>query len=788
MFYLNQFQSFPPAFMKTLWLLLFLGFLIHVSCLNFSYSTMEDNSRLDFLYANGSDLAGGALQITRDSRNSNFPSQNLSGRVVYKDLFKLWRENGSVASFNTSFILNIFPTMGTGGEGLAFILTNNMTLPSNSDGQWLGIVNRESNGSSMNHIVAVEFDTRKSYIEDVDGNHVGVDVNSIYSIIQIPLGQYNVNLSSGQDVRSTIKYDGELKIMTVWVSMLNDTTRNQSNPVISWPIDLSQHLLEEVYVGFSASTGEYTQLNCIKSWNFISNDIGKDDEKQLLWILVVIPLAFIFCGGVLCYHRRRVKIASIEKNHTGQSLESMLTDSTTGARRFQLKELRSATENFDDKNKLGEGGFGKVYKGFLKKTNEMVAVKRISKESDQGEQEFVAEVMTIGFLNHKNLVRLIGWCCEKKELLLVYEFLPKGSLHKLIFSNESSSEEELESNWERRHKIIHGVASALSFLHDGCRRTTLHRDVKTSNVMLDSDYTARLGDFGLARMIQHDGITHHTTKAVAGTWGYIAPEYALTRRASKETDVYGFGVLCMVVACGRRPVCDHNLQNHNSNDHNNDGVNIEVENNNNDDGDGDDDENGNYSNDNSVIININNNNNNRAGNHNNDNITITGDIHSNNNNYNITIIDSGDNHRNHNGCNDDDDDGGGNNNSDGDDRIRNPNNNNINVADGDNSNNTTIVDWLWASYGRGRVLEAADRRLRGKFDKEQMGHVLRLGLACCHPNPNERPSMREAVQVLTGEALAPEPPKVKPAFMWPVHCALVPLEEISTTGAGYVDG
>jgi len=176
-------------------------------------------------------------------------------------------------------------------------------------------------------------------------------------------------------------------------------------------------------------------------------------------------------------------------------------------------------------------------------------VKRVSKNSRQGKKEFIAEVTTIGSLHHKNLVKLIGWCYESKELLLVYELMPNGSLDKYLF-NQSS---ELESHWKTRNGVIRDVAQALDYLHNGCEKRVLHRDIKANNIMLDFDYVAKLGDFGLARIVQIRNVTHHSTKEIAGTRGYMAPETFLTGKATVETDVYAFGVLVLEVVCGKRP-------------------------------------------------------------------------------------------------------------------------------------------------------------------------------------------------------------------------------------------
>ncbi|RLN00705.1 L-type lectin-domain containing receptor kinase IX.1-like [Panicum miliaceum] len=220
----------------------------------------------------------------------------------------------------------------------------------------------------------------------------------------------------------------------------------------------------------------------------------------------------------------------------------------TGPKRFRYGELAIATGNFSDKQKLGEGGFGSVYKGFLKDVNLHVAIKRVSKGSKQGRKEYASEVRIISRLRHRNLVQLIGWCHGGSELLLVYEMMPNGSLDTHLYS---ASDGELLP-WPLRHEIVLGLGSALLYLHQDWEQCVLHRDIKPSNVMLDASFHAKLGDFGLARLVDH-GRGSHTT-VLAGTMGYMDPECIITGRASAESDIYSFGVVLLEIACGRRPM------------------------------------------------------------------------------------------------------------------------------------------------------------------------------------------------------------------------------------------
>jgi serine/threonine protein kinase len=173
-------------------------------------------------------------------------------------------------------------------------------------------------------------------------------------------------------------------------------------------------------------------------------------------------------------------------------------------------------------------------------------------ESEQGMKEFVAEVATIGRLRHRNLVQLLGYCRLKDQLLLVYDYMPNGSLEKHLYTHDENSP---VLNWAQRLQVIKGVASGLLYIHEEWEQVVIHRDVKASNVLLDGEMNARLGDFGLARLHSHDAELLHTT-VVAGTFGYIAPELALTGKASPLTDVFAFGAFLLEVVTGRRPVED----------------------------------------------------------------------------------------------------------------------------------------------------------------------------------------------------------------------------------------
>ncbi|XP_074555731.1 putative serine/threonine-protein kinase PIX13 [Curcuma longa] len=223
---------------------------------------------------------------------------------------------------------------------------------------------------------------------------------------------------------------------------------------------------------------------------------------------------------------------------------------------YTFAELRSSTRNFKPECVLGEGGFGKVYKGWVEEktlnpsksgVGTMVAVKKLNPESVQGLEEWQSEVNFLGRLSHPNLVKLLGYCWEDKELLLVYEYMPSGSLENHLFKRETDTE---QLSWNLRLKIAIGAARGLAFLHSS-EKQIIYRDFKASNILLDTNYNAKLSDFGLAKHGPTGGNSHVTTR-IMGTYGYAAPEYVVTGHLYVKSDVYGFGVVLLELLTGRR--------------------------------------------------------------------------------------------------------------------------------------------------------------------------------------------------------------------------------------------
>ncbi|CAN6803329.1 unnamed protein product [Brassica oleracea var. botrytis] len=261
---------------------------------------------------------------------------------------------------------------------------------------------------------------------------------------------------------------------------------------------------------------------------------GKNKTGIIVGVIVGLGLLSILVGVVVFIIRKRRKPYTDD-----EELLSMEIKPYT----FTYSELKSATQDFNLSNKLGEGGFGPVYKGNLKDGRE-VAVKLLSVGSRQGKGQFVAEIVTISTVLHRNLVTLYGCCFEGDHRLLVYEYLPNGSLDQALFGEKS-----LLLDWSTRFEICLGVARGLVYLHEEARVRIVHRDVKASNILLDSELVPKVSDFGLAKLY-HDKKTHIST-GVAGTIGYLAPEYAMRGHLTEKTDVYAFGVVALELVSGR---------------------------------------------------------------------------------------------------------------------------------------------------------------------------------------------------------------------------------------------
>ncbi|XP_062144929.1 L-type lectin-domain containing receptor kinase IX.1-like [Alnus glutinosa] len=532
---------FFSLFKLPLFFLLFI--LPSANSVSFKISRFESNAS-NILYHGDAVPSVGAVEMNKVNYLCRVGWATFVERVPHSD-----SNTGNLSDFTTHFSF-IIDTTGSSsyGHGLVFFMAPvGFEIPPNSAGGFLGLFNTTTSDSSQNQIVLVEFDSYVNTEWDPPVEHVGINNNSISSAVYT---SWNASLHSGDTVDASIVYNATTKNLSVSWSY-ERTSNSKENTSLSYNIDLSKVLPDWVTIGFSAATGSFVERHTLLSWEFSSSlEIKETSGKKAKNIRLIVGLTV--SGGVLIaglivafaiFWRHKQKKRTTEETANLTSINDDL-ERGAGPRRFSYNELALATYNFSNERKLGEGGFGAVYKGYLTDLDIPIAVKKISRGSKQGKKEYITEVKIISRLRHRNLVQLIGWCHDKGEFLLVYEFMPNGSLDAHLFGKRSPLP------WVVRYKISLGLASALLYLHEEWEQCVVHRDIKSSNVILDSSFAVKVGDFGLARLMDHE--LGPQTTGLAGTLGYMAPEYISTGRASKESDVYSFGVVALEIATGRR--------------------------------------------------------------------------------------------------------------------------------------------------------------------------------------------------------------------------------------------
>ncbi|XP_021906073.1 probable L-type lectin-domain containing receptor kinase S.7 [Carica papaya] len=526
---------------------------------NFSSFTLRNITLLG-----DSHLRNGVVGLTRES---GVPSSS-SGTLIYNYPVPFFdQESNTTASFSTEFsfsIRNANPGSSF-GDGLAFFLSpDNQTL--GSPGGYLGLVN--SSQLTKNKFLAIEFDTRLDpHFNDPSDNHVGLDIDSLISIKTADPISEGIDLKSGNSTTAWIDYKNDMRILNVFLG--RSSFGKPKNPLLTLDIDLSPYLKEIMYVGFSGSTEGSTEVHLIEKWSFQTSGFlpvrprshPHNVSDSSVTVIPAIPgsnstsnhhkklgLGFGIAGpAFFCVVLLVFGYISVRKWRRTRADKSLKPELVTGPRQFSYKELYTATRGFHSSRIIGRGAFGEVYKAFFVSSGQISAVKR-SRHSHEGKTEFLAELSIIAGLRHRNLVQLQGWCVEKDELLLVYEFMPNGSLDKLLYHESGTN----LLTWSHRKTIALGLASVITYLHQECEQQVIHRDIKTSNIMLDRNFNPRLGDFGLARLMDHDKSPVSTL--TAGTMGYLAPEYLQYGKATEKTDVFSYGVVILEVACGRRPI------------------------------------------------------------------------------------------------------------------------------------------------------------------------------------------------------------------------------------------
>ncbi|CAJ1936161.1 unnamed protein product [Sphenostylis stenocarpa] len=519
----------------------------HAASLDFNFQQFGDTG-------NAFNLSGDVypeqkvLQLTKYKADSY-------GRVIYYKLLNLWDKNsGKVADFTTHFSFTInTPNKTYHGDGITFFLADPKFPSSQIDGSGIGLGSREQlknlNYATDYPFVAVEFDT---WVNDWDPgyDHVGIDVNAINTT-------HTTEWFTSMDTRgydAHISFESASNRLSITFTGYKDGVKIEQT--LFSVVNLSDILPEWVEFGFSSATGFFFEEHTLSSWSFNSS-LDMESQKGGSKTKLVIGLSVGLGVGVLILILMVTFLVRWVLRTRGMEDVSLFDHSMDSdfekislPKKFSYEELARATNNFAKENKIGQGGFGAVYRGLIRELSTLVAIKKISRGSTQGVKEYISEVKIISQLRHKNLVQLFGWCHQHNDLLLIYEFMENGSLDSYLFMGKGLL------TWKVRYNIIRGLASALLYLHEEWEECVLHRDIKSSNVMLDSNFNAKLGDFGLARLMDHE--IRSKTTVLAGTIGYLPPEAATRGKASRESDVYSFGVVALEIACGRKAI-DSNM-------------------------------------------------------------------------------------------------------------------------------------------------------------------------------------------------------------------------------------
>ncbi|GLJ28271.1 hypothetical protein SUGI_0555630 [Cryptomeria japonica] len=538
--------------------------------LSFYFSEFTDPEADGIVFAGDAAFSDNALHLTSNSSSEYNSSDRSSGRILFNKTIQL----SSIANFSTHFVFSMYSDGNDfSGDGIAFFLESQGTayiVPQFKYGGWFGLV-----GDTLNvlpDLFAVAFDSRHKIVGTIAHNFSNLNY----------LQKANVSgLNDGTVWNAWIDYNGQAQMLKVYLARGSNGLKSQHSCILSQRVNLSDNLSGNILIGFSSAAVESDETHNIFSWSFNSSlyfkntSVGSNSSGNVseissrgkgrtqvstsTKIFLGVGSGIVACIAVALWgyfsYLRRKRAAFI----SGQKLADMDFDKLLHhiPRRFKLDDLMAGTNNFREDQKLGQGGFGEVYKCILVETNEIVAVKRISEGSRQGIKEFISEVSIVSRLRHRNLVQLLGWCHEQDQLLLVYEYMSNGSLDRHIFrgGEEIGAAEEEEPQvlqWSIRYKIASEIARALLYLHEEWDECVVHRDVKSSNILLDSNFSSKIGDFGLARMVKHERLVQ-TTRA-AGTLGYLAPECVASGKTSPESDVYSFGAVALEIASGKQVI------------------------------------------------------------------------------------------------------------------------------------------------------------------------------------------------------------------------------------------
>ncbi|CAL4992066.1 unnamed protein product [Urochloa decumbens] len=474
-----------------------------------------------------------------------------TGRISYNYPVRFYDDTTTVASFSTHFTFEIVPVEHYPGDGMAFFLSGYPSMIGNHGGI-LGLYN-----DAHAPFVAVEFDTYQNEW-DPDNRHIGIDISSITSTNTTTLPN---NLTLKGTMAATITFDSITGMLVA--SLLFHDHPSVEPIVVSYKLPDPRSLLpQDVAVGFSGSTGKDVERHRILTWSFNSTFAAptprKGHRRLVLVIAVVASILALFICGIVSFkyikRHRKGKGSQHNGRRNVKEEDEALAWVVRRSSEFTVYDfllVLEATNYFSEENKLGQGGFGPVYKGQLDDGLE-IAVKRLASHSGQGFREFKNEIELIAKLQHTNLVRLLGCCSRGGERLLIYEYLPNKSLDFYIFDEIRRT----LLDWNKRLAIIEGISQGILYLHKHSRLRVIHRDLKANNILLDHDMNPKISDFGLAKIFSLTD-TEGNTKRIVGTYGYMAPEYASEGLFSIKSDVFSFGVLILEIISGKRTSSFH---------------------------------------------------------------------------------------------------------------------------------------------------------------------------------------------------------------------------------------
>ncbi|WVZ54365.1 hypothetical protein U9M48_005173 [Paspalum notatum var. saurae] len=660
-------------------------------------------------------LTDGALFLAKSSRSrynvsgglgsymetNNLPALNLSGDKGWfflpPILFWKYREDGNgtgfnEASFTFSFNMSIYQPPNPKTEMRASRSSSLVFAIHPSLDDYLGypvsLFPADSNGTSG---------FASTTVAAADGSsHVSAQISTVYGTVLDPRNVSFVLIDIESPGKSS-KYSVEVEYDHVEHRLSVSVEATQGPPSTATAnanVNIRNILPPEASLGFYSSMGQLLEL---EDWSLYaerlpyypyslnSSDGRYSQIKGNANIIVLSSVAgsaaavAVTSATFYAYLNSKYRRWKKEQDRFAKTMQRLPGVPT----QVDYAAIRKATKNFHGTMKLGKGGFGAVYRctlpaASLRTGRAMeVAVKKFTRDiEDRRYDDFLAEVSIINRLRHKNIVPLVGWSYNKGEPLLIYEYMANGSLDQHLFPRGSTKQQQQRQEedaclqqWRTRYGIVMDIATGLHYVHHEHEPVVLHRDIKASNIMLDSSFRARLGDFGIACTV---AVNRSSVTGIAGTFGYIAPDYAMRHKATRQTDVYAFGVLILEIVTGKK----------------------------------------------------------------------NGDV----------------------GPDDD-----------------------------------HITDWVWRLHREGLLLEAAHstvvtaggHRQQDSYavvDEGEAKRLLLLGLACTNPNPSDRPSMAEVVQVLTKLAPPPDVPHERPAFVWPPEDWRSRNSVYSTAGSNWDDG